>query len=319
MNMNILRELFANSNPPTKLFFALFIILISYFLITFSTFLIVIPVYSVSFEELSLLLSEDLYEANLSILRLFQISQTIGLFIVPAILLNYLLFYKGEGFISINPSAHSSYIGLIVLITLIFSMPVIQFLLDLNNSLKFPEWLSFFENKLQQMESERNGLTIRLTDNMNLSTYLLNLFMIAILPAIGEEFLFRGVIQKVLLQWTRKSHISILIAAVIFSGIHLQFYGFLPRLVLGIYFGYLFFWSRNIWLAVWAHFLNNTIAVSLFFLSTREDIQGTDVLETLGHSGFLELAISIAISSLLLLITYQYFKKGRGKQKIRNN
>ncbi len=314
MNMSILRELFANSNPPTRLLFALFIILISYFLITFCTILIVIPVYSISFKELNLLLSEGLSEADLSILQLFQISQTIGLFIVPAILLNYLLFKKGEGFISISTSAQSSYIGLIVLITLISSMPAIQFLLEWNSSLKFPEWLSLFENKLQQMESERNELTIRMTENMNISAYLLNLFMIAILPAIGEEFLFRGVIQKVLLQWTRKSHLSIFIAAVIFSGIHLQFYGFLPRLVLGIYFGYLFFWSKNVWLAVWAHFLNNAIAVSLIFYSTRGDIQGTDVLENYSNSGFLELTISIAISSLLLLFTHQYFKKGLEKQ-----
>lgn len=314
MKMSILRELFANSNPPTRLLFALFIILISYFLTTFSTILIVIPIYSVSFEELNLLLSEGLSEADLSMLRLFQISQTIGLFIVPGIVLNYLLFRKGEGFFNTGTNSQPVYIGLIIFCSLIFSMPAIQFLLEWNSSLRFPEWLSFFENKLQQMESERNGLTIRMTENMNASAYFLNLFMIAVLPALGEEFLFRGVIQKVLFQWTRKIHISIFIAAVIFSAIHLQFYGFLPRLVLGIYFGYLFFWSKNIWLAVWAHFLNNAIAVSLIFLSTSENFREPGFIENNSRSGFLEVMISIAITTLLLLFTHQHFKRGWGKQ-----
>lgn len=308
MNKNFLKELFANARPFTKLFFALFIIFASYILLSLLSFLIILPIYSISFEEFNTIIKEGFSEADLSLLRVFQISQSIGLFIIPAVVLNFLLFPYNEGFIN-NKIFGSFFIHLIILLSVVFSMPIVNFLMDWNSSLEFPQWLSFIEDKLQQMELERNQLTHIMTDNMQLSDYFFNLLMIAVLPAIGEEFIFRGVLQKIFQQWTKNPHISILIAAIIFSSIHLQFYGFFPRLVLGIYFGYLFFWSKNIWLAVLAHFLNNALAISFIFLSDRGKINIPSALKDYNNNGFIEVILSISITSILLLITYRYFKK----------
>jgi len=308
MNISIIKDLFADAKPFAKLILALFIAFTCYLLASLITILIIIFVYHIPFEELNLHLKEGLGNSDLSLLRIFQISQSIGLFIVPAIVLNYLIFQTGDGFLT-SKTYGSFYSWWIVLFTLIFSIPVIHFFIVWNSSVVFPDWFSSFEQILQEMESERTILTNRMTQNMSLSDYCINLFMIAILPAVGEEFLFRGVVQKVFIQWTRNNHISILISAILFSSIHLQFYGFVPRLILGVYFGYLFLWSRNIWMSVWAHFLNNAMAVSILYLSenTRMNMPGFFSQESYPHPSVV--ILSTIISSVLVLITYHEFKR----------
>jgi membrane protease YdiL (CAAX protease family) len=90
--------------------------------------------------------------------------------------------------------------------------------------------------------------------------------MIAVLPAVGEELLFRGVIQKLFSKITRSHHWGIWISAILFSALHLQFYGFIPRLLLGAMFGYLLVWSGSLWLPILAHFINNAAAVTALFM-----------------------------------------------------
>ena len=94
----------------------------------------------------------------------------------------------------------------------------------------------------------------------------INLLMIAIIPAIGEEFFFRGLLQRIFSNWVRNTHWGIIISAFLFSAIHMQFYGFFPRFLLGAMFGYLFVWSGSLWLPVLAHFINNSLAVIAYYL-----------------------------------------------------
>lgn len=308
MNIFIMKDLFVDAKPFAKLILALFIAFICYLLTSLITILIITFVYHIPFEELNLHLKEGLGNSDLSLLRIFQISQSIGLFIVPAIVLNHLIFQTGDGFLT-SKTYGLFYSWWIVLFTLIFSIPVIHFFIVWNSSVIFPDWLSSFEKILQEMESERTILTNRMTQNMSPSDYCINLFIIAILPAVGEEFFFRGIVQKVFIQWTRNNHVSILISAILFSSIHLQFYGFVPRLILGIYFGYLFLWSRNIWMPVWAHFLNNAIAVSIFYLSENIRMNMPAFFSQDSYSHPSVVILSAIISSVLVLIIYQEFKR----------
>jgi len=95
------------------------------------------------------------------------------------------------------------------------------------------------------------------------SSIALNFLMMAILPAIGEELIFRGIIQKQLNRWVSNPHLAIFLTAVFFSAFHMQFLGFLSRLLLGMLFGYLFYYSKNIWVPILAHFVNNSLALVL--------------------------------------------------------
>jgi hypothetical protein len=146
---------------------------------------------------------------------------------------------------------------------------------------------------------------------------MMNLLMIAILPAIGEEFLFRGVIQRLFTEWTRNNHIGIFLAAFLFSFIHFQFYGFLPRFMLGLFFGYLLFWSGSLWVPVTGHFINNALAV-LYYHYTGNPGEET-ALETIGTSGNSNylLYLSVFVTSLLIGMIFLHEKGNR--ESVRRN
>jgi len=93
------------------------------------------------------------------------------------------------------------------------------------------------------------------------------LLIMAILPAIGEEFLFRGFLMRYFSSFVKNIHLNIIIVSIIFSALHLQFYGFLPRMALGILLGYLFYWSGSIWLPIVVHFANNAMTVIVYYLA----------------------------------------------------
>jgi membrane protease YdiL (CAAX protease family) len=133
--------------------------------------------------------------------------------------------------------------------------------LDWNSRLQLPETLQTLENSIKNMEAEAEKLTEAFLIMHHTKDLFLNLLMIALLPAIGEELLFRGILQKLLTEATGKIHLSIIITGIIFSAIHMQFFGFLPRMMLGIFLGYLLLWTRTIWAPILAHFINNASAV----------------------------------------------------------
>ena len=128
---------------------------------------------------------------------------------------------------------------------------------------------------------------------------LFNLFMIAVLPAIGEEFIFRGVFQKILYNLIKNNHLAVWMTAFIFSAIHLQFYGFIPRLILGLAFGYLFLWSRTIWLPVIAHFVNNAVPTIGAWLSGPENY--SNIVDVPLWKQLLGLPVPIIICTLILI------------------
>jgi len=100
----------------------------------------------------------------------------------------------------------------------------------------------------------------------SISGLMFNIFMIAVLPALGEELMFRGVIQRIFSDWTKNHHWGIWITAFLFSAMHMQFYGFLPRMALGAMFGYLLVWTGTMWVPILAHFVNNLMGVLGYFL-----------------------------------------------------
>ncbi len=138
--------------------------------------------------------------------------------------------------------------------------------------------------------------------------FLVNLLMIAILPAIGEEFFFRGILQRLFSEWFKNIHVAIFITAFIFSAIHFQFFGFFPRFLLGLYLGYLFYWSGNLWIPIVVHFINNALVVILAYISANgyADID----YETFGSTNnTLILLLTTVLISALIFILFHLGKK----------
>ena len=145
------------------------------------------------------------------------------------------------------------------------------------------------------------GLQIRLDGGL-----IFNIILIAIIPALGEELFFRGALQGVMKAW-KGAKLAIWITAIIFSAIHLQFYGFVPRMLLGAFFGYLLFWSENIWLPIIAHFVNNVLAV-IFYYFKFNGYQVPDI-DTIGTGNTLWLGI--ASGALAIFGFFQIRKRFR--------
>jgi len=155
----------------------------------------------------------------------------------------------------------------VVLTTVItFSfMPVNSFIIEWNMGLDFPD---LFESWFREREDEAQQITQALTNFTSPGYFILAFLVIAIIPAIGEELLFRGLIQNKL--WEASNiHVAIWVTGILFGVIHLQFYGVVPRILLGVLFGYLYYWSGTLWVPIIAHFFNNGITlIALYMYNT---------------------------------------------------
>lgn len=155
---------------------------------------------------------------------------------------------------------------LLAVVMVILAQPLIGLAGELNSMLALPEGLSFIEKWMKDTETQGELITEAFLATTSASGLAVNIFMIAILPAFAEELLFRGVLASLFKKWTENIHLAAVFSAVIFAAIHLQFYGFLPRFLLGAVFGYLFLWSGSLWLPIAAHFANNLLSVVVEFL-----------------------------------------------------
>lgn len=152
------------------------------------------------------------------------------------------------------------------------SMAIMEMLSNLNEKILSADFLKGFADWAREREDSVSKMLESLLQMDTIGEMLLNLLLIGLLTAIAEEFLFRGCLQTIFTRWTGNIHAAIWITAIIFSAFHMQFFGFLPRLGLGLLFGYLVAWSGNIWAGVWAHFINNGTAVVVTYLYQHKKI-----------------------------------------------
>jgi len=179
-------------------------------------------------------------------------------------------------------------------------MPFNSWIIEWNSHLTLPAGLKRIENWMRLKEDELSVLTQFLTQFNSYSRLAVALLVIAIIPAVGEEVLFRGIIQRKIYNKTGDMHVAIWVSAILFSAIHLQFYGFVPRMLLGALFGYLYAWSHNLWTPIFAHFVNNGFTVIMLFLHHRGMLQ-FDIETPESSVHWLGAAASLLLTVFLLL------------------
>ncbi len=231
-------------------------------------------------------------------LKYLQVVQSLGLFVFPSLVLAWLFHGSVTTYLCLNRKITLASVLLVALLVII-SLPAINFMGELNSRMKFPEWLSGLEVWMKSAEESAAELTEAFLKMETVGSLLFNMFMIALLPAIGEELLFRGVIQRIFTNWTGNHHWGIWISAILFSALHIQFYGFLPRMVLGAMFGYLLVWSGSMWLPVLAHFFNNGFAVAGIYLIGKNVIDPR--LEDIGSTSDSYYAAVLSIAFIILI------------------
>ncbi|WP_221394211.1 CPBP family intramembrane glutamic endopeptidase [Dyadobacter sp. NIV53] len=179
-------------------------------------------------------------------------------------------------------------------------IPVNSKFIEWNAAMKLPHAWSGLEIWMREKEDKLTVLTKFMTTYDTISQLLIALFVVVLLPALGEETLFRGIIQRKLSQHWKNYHLAIWVSAAIFSAIHFQFYGFLPRMLLGALFGYLYYWSGSLWVAILAHFINNGFVLVMVYLYNIK-VLDINIEET--KTMPLQLVLSSLVLSAAILIT----------------
>lgn len=202
--------------------------------------------------------------AEIELMRILQVVQSIAIFIIPSII-GVRLFYENS-YSQCFGSKRALGLPSIILSMLIIicSAPLISWATYINMNLPVPQWMEGFWALLQDAETEALDITRRFLSGSTFNDYAANFLIMALLPAVGEEWLFRGMIQPLTARATKNMDVAILITAVLFSALHFQFMTFFPRVILGVILGYLFYLGGSLWLSIAAHFANNLVALVLY-------------------------------------------------------
>jgi membrane protease YdiL (CAAX protease family) len=171
-----------------------------------------------------------------------------------------------ERYFAPRPLGQVWWLGAAALLILL-SVPAQSALVAWNANAHFPAFLHDFEQWARAKEDQTAGQIKFLTDFRTSARLLVGLLVIAVTPAVAEELVFRGVIQRNLVRWFDSRHVGVWLTAAIFSAIHLQFFGFVPRFLLGLVLGYLYEWSGNILVPMAAHFTQNAFQLLLIYLA----------------------------------------------------
>ncbi len=179
-------------------------------------------------------------------------------FTVPGLATAY-LFYKKQWWtkLAVDIPPQSFFIGAGIL-WLMVSFPFAQWSYWLNQQLPLPNWAT-------SLEGQAEAMIAGLLNMESLGELFFSLLVMAVAPAVGEEIIFRAILQKEFEERMKNPHLAIWVAAIIFSGFHMQFEGFLPRLILGALLGYLFYWSRSLWIPIIVHLFYNGVQIVAYY------------------------------------------------------
>jgi membrane protease YdiL (CAAX protease family) len=247
---------------------------------------------------------------TINLLKILQVVSVFFIFIVPAVLFaiyctKQRIRYLG---VSTKPLLKTLLIGGM---GMLLAMPLINWLAEINQQMHLPAAFSSIETWMRNSEDKATEFTQAFTKGTSITTLILNLFVMAFMAAVSEEFFFRGILQKLLIECFKNKHVGVWLAAILFSAFHMQFYGFLPRMLMGAYLGYIFVWSGSIWPSIFAHFLNNAIAVYVVWL-VNNGVISMDV-DKLGadQQHWLLVLVSAIIVIFSLILIYGFEKKNK--------
>ncbi len=197
------------------------------------------------------------------------------------------------------PSPGSVLLGILAIFSL---SPFIDLLAAWNESLHLPDAWHALEQWMIESERQAAEVTARLLDISSWGEFWGNVLVMAVLAGVGEELLFRGVLQKTIMQGTRSVHAGVWLTAVLFSAVHLQFFGFVPRMVLGALLGYLFVWSRSLWVPVAAHVFNNLCVILFTPVAFNEGAKAVEAVRSVeSHAGYAVAGVLVAAACLYVL------------------
>lgn len=237
-------------------------------------------------------------------MKWLQLLQSVATFLLPALAGAYLWSNTPMQWLHLNkkPSWQEALAAVVVML---LAIPGINLLSAWNQQMVLPEWMSGIEQWMRMQEDAAAQLTEQFLRVDTVGGLLVNIGLMALLPAVGEELTFRGVVQGM---FTRNKHVAIWATAAIFSFVHMQFYGFLPRMLLGAMFGYMLWWTGSLWAPMLMHFVNNCAAVVVAYLAYNHLEEGSaEMLDRIGTEDTILLGVFSICIVLIMMVMYGYF------------
>lgn len=251
-----------------------------------------------------ILLVQAFGSAGKSLYVVSSILQNIVAFILPAIGGAFLIGKRPWHAlrIDVGPSWQAV---LAVLVVYFVSLPFLNYVVSWNAHITLPDSLHALENYMRTSEDQAQAITQMLLQGNSLPAMLGMVLVVGGLTGVGEEFFFRGSLLGICLDKPVNRHVAVVSIAVLFSAFHLQFYGFFPRLLLGLWLGYLLVWTRSLWVPIIAHALNNSMVVVVTYLG-EQGIVDFAKFENLGvpsHGEFPVMAVaSFAVTAFVMFL-----------------
>ena len=271
--------------------------------------LLLVVFFDIDFSDL-LMFSSDYSNLKLiNVQKVYGFLLSVGLFIVPPFLFAYFTGFQLQLSQKINRQT-----VLLAIAIMLIGIPFVAYLIQWNKALNLPDFLEPLQGWMEASEQKATQLTEAFLAMNNMGDLLINLFLIALIPAIGEELFFRGVLQRLFAKWIGEIHLAIFISAFLFSAIHLQLFYFFPRFVLGIVLGYMFYWSKNLWLPILAHFTNNALLIIFTYQFVADKIK----IDFLNEETPVNISGALISFLAVALLMYLLYKKSSIKKELNN-
>ncbi len=252
----------------------------------------------------------ELYKGDMlrvNAMKFVQLMASLGTFLVPALVFAAMQ-ASGPDFFRLRQKT-SLVLLLLAIVIVPLASPLIDVIYSWNQQLRLPGFMSHLQHQIEHAETNADGITTLFLQMPHWYDLLFSLLLVGILPALGEEFIFRGCLIRIFKRWTRSYHAAVWISAAIFSFIHFQFLGFVPRMLLGALFGYLYYWSGTLWVPILAHLVTNGAQVIFTYLFQHHLMQ-----QDLGETGQVPATFLVLTAMLFTAALYYFYKKARSQQ-----
>ncbi|MFT4224537.1 lysostaphin resistance A-like protein [Dysgonomonas sp.] len=246
-------------------------------------------------------------ETSARVMRMSQMIFQVFTFLIPALAFSFLCQDSSKTYLKLDRKTNLVLLALAIVLILVIQ-PLIDVIAYYNQQMSLPDSMKFLEEKMRDGELSAKKTVELLFSDRSIFGLIFNLLVISIVAGLTEELFFRGCLQQIVLKISKNEHIAVWITAIIFSVIHFQFFGFIPRVLLGAVLGYLFVWSRNLWIPVIVHTINNAAGVIFAYI-----YYGTPEYEEITAFSFEKniwfIISSVILTSILIIIIHRKREK----------
>lgn len=246
-------------------------------------------------------------------LRIATVIQDVMMFIIPPVATAVMITRRPAEFL-LALKKLSTVPTLLTIAIVLASIPAMNAIIAWNQNLALPSSMAAIEEWMRTAESAAKGYTDTLLGGTGTGSLIMALLIVGVLAGVSEELFFRGGLQRLLSTSGMNIHCAVWVTAFVFSAVHMQFFGFVPRLLLGAFFGYLAAWSGCIWLPMTAHALNNALATIAFRLQATGGVNIDEIGTTAHSAGTMTCVVSMAVTTLLFVALYRWLSKERNPE-----